>query len=85
MFQDPDRQGRSRRRDSLDGGRGGVVGEVMGSITNIGQGILNNTGVLRTRKKGHGGSPGNSDQADGLTVRRTKRLNSTLLKFPKIR
>ena len=31
----------------------------MGSITNIGQGILNNTGVLRTRKKGHqGDSPG---------------------------
>ena len=56
LFQDPDRQGRSRRRDSLD--RGGV-GRVMGSLTNIGQGILNNTGVLRTRKRGHqGGSPG---------------------------
>ena len=56
LFQDPDRQGRSRRRDSADrGGEGGV----MGSITNIGQGILNNTGVLRTRKKGHqAGSPG---------------------------
>ena len=56
LFQDPDRQGQSRRRDSPD--RGGVGG-VMASITNIGQGILNNTGVLRTRKKGHqGGSPG---------------------------
>ena len=59
LFKDPDRQGRSRRRDSFD--KGGAVG-VMGSITNIGQGILSNTGVLRglrTRKKGHrGGSPG---------------------------